>query len=158
MKLKIEQEKWKMELLKNNKMRKYIGKIKLQEKHNSMSSGAIAEDIFEIWFKNVFNDEQLFKQKADRDYDGIDFACEKGITYQIKGTIGKTFTFNCLIDNLGDCLKADQYVFIQVINEYAYIESIYSGNEIKNLANSSYLYKNTCFVWAKDLQQYELFF
>ena len=158
MKLRIEKAKWKMELLKNNNMRKYLGKVQLQEKHSTMSSGAIAEEIFELWFKNVFQGELIFKQKADQDFKGIDFADEKGVTYQIKGSIGKTFTFNCVLDNLDNHLKADNYVFIQVHKDCAYIESIYNKEEIKSLANSSYNYKNTCFVWAKDLQQYELNF
>jgi len=137
-------------------MRNYLAKIELIEDYLSMSSGAIAEDIFEKWFRCNFQGESIHKQKADMDYKGIDFIDEKGIKYQIKGSKGKTFTFNCSIDDLGDHLRADKYVFIQLTNTCAYIEPIYSSEVILEKAKPSFQYKDSCFVWSKDLQQYEL--
>lgn len=137
-------------------MRNYLAKIELTSTHKSMTSGAIAEDIFEQWFKSNFQGETLHKQMADRDYQGIDFADQKGITYQVKGSKGKTFTFNCCLNSLREHLKADKYVFIQITDKAAYIEFIYSAENILERAKSSFQYKNSCFVWAKDLNQYAL--
>lgn len=137
-------------------MRTYIAKIKLKPEEINASSGYIAEIAFERWFKNNYQGEAIYKQCADMDHKGIDFACEKGITYQVKGSVGKTFTFNCNLDDLREHLKASLYVCIQVKEKVAYIESIYSADDILALAKESYKFKGSCFIWAKDLKQYKL--
>lgn len=145
-----------MEHSKKINMRSYLAKIELTDLHKNMSSGAIAENVFQQWFKSNFQGEKLHKQLADRDYQGIDFADEKGITYQIKGSKGKTFTFNCCLDDLREHLRADKYVCVQITDKAAYIEFIYSAENILERAKSSFQYEKSCFVWAKDLNQYAL--
>ena len=130
-------------------MRRYIAKIELQE-NNKHSIGQLGEFIFKYWFEKNFNREILHKQSADRDYEGIDFACNKGYTYQVKTTKEKTFTFNCKIENLKDHLRADYYVFIQIIDGFAYIEEIRDSEYVLNNSKQSYHYDNT-FIWAKSL-------
>lgn len=137
-------------------MRPYIAKIELKSEEINLSSGKIAEIIFERWFKNNYQGESLYKQLADMDYKGIDFADEKGITYQVKGTVGKTFTFNCDLEHLREHLRASLYVCIQIAREAAYIESIYTPEEILSSIKPSYQFDKSCFIWAKDLQQYKL--
>lgn len=137
-------------------MRNYIAKIELPDITKHMTSGKIAETVFEKWFKQNFQGEKVFKQLADMDYKGIDFADEKGVTYQVKGTVGRTFTFNCALEDLREHLRASKYVCIQVAEKAAYIESIYSVEEILERAKPSFNYEKSCFVWAKDLQQYKL--
>lgn len=135
--------------------RKYKAKILLGDKSLNQKTGQLGEAIFKYWFGNNFNDEVLHKQKADRDYQGIDFADEKGYTYQVKATRGKSYTFNCVKENINNHVKADFYVFIQIKDKSAYIEDFYSRDYVeKNIVNS---YSNgNCFVYAKDLQQQEL--
>ena len=137
-------------------MRNYLAKVELKNEHKNMSSGAIAEHVFENWFINNFEGEILHKQKADRDFEGIDFADEKGITYQVKGSRGKTFTFNCCLDDLREHLKADKYVFIQITDKDAYIEFIRTSESILESAKPSFQFERSCFVWAKNLDQYTL--
>ena len=137
-------------------MRNYIARIELIPSMQGKSSGAIAEWAFSEWFYLTYQGEALHKQKADNDYNGIDFIDEKGIKYQVKGTQGRTFTFNCSLELLERHLTCDQYVCIQVHKKYAYIESIYTKKNILNLAKPSFNYKKSCFIWAKDLKQYKL--
>ena len=66
--------------------RKYKAKILLGDKSLNQKTGQLGEAVFKYWFGNNFNDEVLHKQKADRDYQGIDFADEKGYSYQVKAT------------------------------------------------------------------------
>ena len=61
-------------------MKKYIAKQNIEE-FKELSTGEIGEKIFKKWFKNNFQNEIIFKQKADRDYEGIDFTDEKGYKY-----------------------------------------------------------------------------
>lgn len=140
-------------------MRTYIAKIEIPEVclNANLNTGVIGEKLFEIWFKRTYFAEQLHKQKADRDYQGIDYADEKGYTYQVKATKARTFTFNCYLDELNEHLKADYYVFIQIHKKVAYIESIYVKEQILNLAKQSWKEKKSCFVYAKDLMQQKLF-
>ena len=139
-------------------MRRYIARLKITDEQFKMSTGAIAESVFQQWFSNNFSEEVLHKQKADRDYQGIDFADEKGLTYQVKGSRGRTFTFNCSLENIPRHLRAKKYVFIQIKDKYAYIEIIRDTEEVLKDIKPSFQYKESCFVWAKDLQQYELEF
>lgn len=139
-------------------MRNYLGKVDISFIDEKESIGKKGEIAFQKWFENIYQGELLFKQKADRDYKGIDFADEKGNTYQVKTTSRRTYTFNCNLDHLYDHLEAKSYVCIQIIEKDAYIESIYTANEIMEKAKDSYQYPGTSFIWAKDLQQYELEF
>jgi hypothetical protein len=136
-------------------MRNYIAKIKIPEDKLNLSTGRIGEEIFESWFNKNYNDEHIFKQKADRDYEKIDFACDKGYTYQIKTTKHNTYTFNCDLEDITEHLKSSVYVFIQLINGYAYIEGFYDVSYVLNNIKKSFKYQNS-FVWAKNLLQNEL--
>lgn len=135
--------------------RKYKAQIRLNKESRDISTGALGETIFKYWFCNNFNNELLHKQKADRDYNGIDFIDEKGYKYQVKATIARSYTFNCKKENIEKKLNADFYVFIQIKEECAYIEGFYNREYIEsNIVNS---FKNgNSFVYAKDLQQQEL--
>ena len=112
--------------------------------------------IFELWFTNNFQGENIFKQLADREYQQIDFADEKGYTYQVKATKYRTYTFNCNLEDLREHLNSDYYVFIQIKDKYAYIEYIYNKGEILEKANISFKSPTTCFIWANDLLQQKL--
>jgi hypothetical protein len=136
-------------------MRTYKAKIKLSEPMIKLNTGDIGEKVFKYWFNNNFQGEQIFKQKADRDYEKIDFADEKGYTYQVKATRGNTYTFNCHLDHLREHLKSDVYVFIQIDENVAYIEDFYSRDYIEKNIKKSYKFENS-FVWAKNLQQNQL--
>lgn len=135
-------------------MRRYKAKIDIS-KIDHLFTGQIGEIVFEEWFENNFQGEQIFKQSADRDYEKIDFADEKGYTYQVKATKGNTYTFNCCLDDIREHLKAEVYVFIRIENSVAYIEDFYSKDYIEKNIKKSYQYENS-FVWAKDLQQHQL--
>lgn len=139
-------------------MRNYLGKVDISFIDEKESIGKKGEIAFKKWFESIYEGELLFKQKADTDYLGIDFADEKGNTYQVKTTSRRTYTFNCNLDRLYDHLEAKSYVCIQIIKKDAYIESIYTANEIMEKAKNGYQYPGTSFIWAKDLQQYELEF
>jgi hypothetical protein len=130
-------------------MRNYTAKIKLDETNDAV--GTIGETVFSEWFNNNFQDEFIHKQLSDRDFEGIDFACNKGYTYQIKTTTGNTYTFNSALENLPNKLPCDFYVFIQIREGYAYIEGIYTKDYVLDKAQRSYHYENS-FVWAKDLK------
>jgi len=134
-------------------MRTYLAKIRIPNEIANNSTGEIGEKIFELWFSLNYQGEQLFKQKADRDFEKIDFADEKGYTYQIKCTKHKTYTFNCCLDDLQDHLKAEIYVFIQIENKYAYIEEFYNKEYVLNYSKCSFKNQKTSFIYAKDLQQ-----
>jgi hypothetical protein len=136
-------------------MRKYIAKIKIPSDLINLSVGKIGEEIFERWFNSNFQDESIFKQKADRDYEKIDFACCKGFTYQVKTAKHNTYTFNCDLEDIREHLKANTYVFIQLINDYAYIEDFYNSEYVLNNIKKSYKYENS-FVWTKNLLQHDL--
>lgn len=138
-------------------MRTYLAKIKIPEELKLESTGLIGEKIFELWFSYNFHGEQLFKQKADRDYQKIDFADEKGFTYQIKTTRAKTFTFNCSLELITEHLVAEVYVCIQLENKYAYIEYFKSRKEILNKLKKSFVAEKSCFLYSTDLLQKELF-
>jgi hypothetical protein len=138
-------------------MRTYLAKIKIPEELKLESTGFIGEKIFELWFYSNFHGEQLFKQKADRDYQKVDFADEKGFTYQIKTTRAKTFTFNCCLELANEHLLADLYVCIQIENDYAYIEHFKSKDEILNKLRKSFVAEKSCFLYSTDLLQQELF-
>ena len=113
-------------------MRKYITKQNIKQYEN-LTTGEIGEKVFYDWFKNNFYSEQIFKQLADRDYQQIDFADEKGYTYQVKTTKGRSYTFNCDLEDVKDHLNADVYVFIQIKENIAYMEPFY---------NKDYIFKN----------------
>ena len=139
-------------------MRLYKAKIELKsERIKNQETGKLGEELFNYWFHRNYQGEKLFKQKADRDYQGIDFADEKGYTYQVKATRCRSFTFNCCLDDLTEHLRSDLYVFIQITDKVAYIESIYNREEILNLAKQSFKDERTCFVYARDLLQQKLF-
>lgn len=135
-------------------MRTYKAKIDIN-KINHLSTGQIGEIIFEEWFNINYQGEQVFKQKADRDYEKIDFACEKGYTYQVKAAKYNTYTFNCDLEDIKDHLKADIYVFIQIRDNYAYIEDFYSQDYVLKNIQKSFKYDNS-FVWAKNLNQHQI--
>lgn len=136
-------------------MRNYLSKKSITN-YSNLPTGEIGEKVFKEWFLNNFQGEVIHKQNADRDYQGIDFACEKGYTYQVKATRAKSYTFNCVLANANDHLNADYYVFIQIRGEYAYFEKMYTKEEILSNLNPSYKDDNS-FVWAKDLLQHKVF-
>tara|TARA_R110000868_G_scaffold279203_1_gene539247 strand:- start:6324 stop:6743 length:420 start_codon:yes stop_codon:yes gene_type:complete len=138
-------------------MRAYLAKIRIPEEIKVESTGFIGEKIFELWFSATYQGEQLFKQKADRDYQKIDFADEKGFTYQIKTTKAKTFTFNCSLEHITEHLTAEVYVCIQLENQYAYIEHFKNRSEILNKLKKSFVAEKSCFLYSSDLLQKELF-
>jgi hypothetical protein len=138
-------------------MRTYLAKIEIPESIQNESTGYIGEKIFEIWFNGNYQGEKLFKQLADRDFEKIDFADEKGYTYQVKATKAKTYTFNCDIHNAGDYLNSELYVFIQLHDKHAYIEPICKKNDVLNKLNKSFKVENSCFVYSLDLLQQKLF-
>jgi len=134
-------------------MRTYLAKIRIPNDIANNSTGDIGEKIFHLWFSLTYQNENLFKQKADRDFAKIDFADEKGFTYQVKCTKHKTYTFNCALDKLYDHLKAELYVFIQIIDGYAYIEHLHDKAYCLNYAKSSFTNQDQTFIYAIDLQQ-----
>jgi|TARA_B100001175_G_scaffold317393_1_gene334125 hypothetical protein len=136
-------------------MRRYLAKIRIPENLDHQSVGYIGEQIFKLWFKRTFEDEQLFKQKADREYQQIDFSDEKGYTYQIKTTSKKSYTFNCSLDKIDDHLNSYFYVFIQLKNNHAYIEPIKNREDILDNINKSFI-NDSCYIKARDLQQQEI--
>ncbi len=136
-------------------MRRYLAKIRIPENLDHQSVGYIGEQIFKLWFKRTFEDEQLFKQKADREYQQIDFSDEKGYTYQIKTTSKKSYTFNCSLDKIDDHLNSYFYVFIQLKNNHAYIEPIKNREDILDNKNKSFI-NDSCYIKARDLQQQEI--
>ena len=136
-------------------MRTYLGKRSINC-YEGMTTGEIGEKVFFDWFNNCFQGDVIHHQRLDRDFQGIDFACDKGWTYQVKATKGKTFTFNSDIEELPSHLRSDWYVFIQIKDNYAYIEGLYDKEDILKRAKNSFKYDN-CFVWAKDLLQETLF-
>jgi hypothetical protein len=138
-------------------MRTYLAKIKIPEDIKKESTGFIGEKIFELWFKYNYSDELLFKQSADRDFNQIDFADEKGFTYQIKCTKAKSYTFNCDLEHANEHLNAELYVFIQIVDKYAYIEPIYKKQDILNRLKKSFKMENQSFIYSIDLLQQKLF-
>ena len=136
-------------------MRRYLAKQRIPEHLKTETVGAIGEKVFRIWFKHNYHDELLFKQKADREYQQIDFSDEKGYTYQVKTTSKKSYTFNCHFDKIKHHLNADYYVFIQLKEDYAYIEPIYDKEDILKNIKMSFI-NATSYVKAKDLQQEEI--
>ena len=138
-------------------MREYLAKVRIPEEIKNESTGFIGEKIFELWFTYNFQDEPLFKQKADMDFKKIDFADSKGYTYQVKTTSAKTFTFNCDLEAIEEHLTSNKYVFIQLKDSYAYIEPIYEKEDIKTKLKRSFKEEHQCFVYCKDLLQRELF-
>lgn len=133
----------------------YISKIALKKESKTINTGLLGEQIFKYWFGNNFNDEMLHKQKADRDYEGIDFVDEKGYKYQVKATRAKSYTFNCKKEKIIKKLKADFYVFIQIKEDCAYIENFYDKEYIKaNIVNS--FTNGNSFIYAKNLLQQEI--
>ena len=139
-------------------MRRYKARIQITSEIINLSTGYIGEQIFARWFRGTYQNEHLFAQTADRDFMGIDFADEKGYTYQVKATKGKSYTFNKPLEDIREHLTADYYVFIQIKDKYAYIERIEPSENILNDFKESINFKNTCFIWAKDLQQQKLIF
>lgn len=136
-------------------MRNYVAKIKIPREIASFSTGKIGEILFEQWFNNNFQSEQIFKQKADRDFQKIDFACDKGFTYQVKTAAHNTYTFNCDLEDIREHLKASVYVFIQLIGDHAYIEGLYDADFVLSNIKKSFKYDNS-FIWAKCLLQHTL--
>ncbi len=134
-------------------MRTYLAKIKIPDNLKKQSVGYIGEKVFEHWFKSNYNDEQLFKQKADRDYNKIDYADEKGFKYQVKTTSKKSYTFNCSTDKINNHLTSDYYIFIQLKNEYAYIENFRTKQYILDNIIQSFKYKNSSYVKPENLLQ-----
>jgi hypothetical protein len=138
-------------------MRTYLAKIKIPSDIKNKSVGYIGEKIFDIWFKSNYNDEPIFKQAVDRDYQKIDFADHKGYTYQVKTTKAKTYTFNCSLKEITNHLNADFYVFIQIRDEYAYIEPIVKKDEVIIKLKNSFIDDQQCYLHALDLLQQKLF-
>jgi|TARA_R100000084_G_C4634723_1_gene140350 hypothetical protein len=136
-------------------MRRYIAKLIIPLELQSEKVGYIGERLFKMWWRNNYNDEPLFKQKADREYQQIDFSDSKGYTYQIKTTSKKSYTFNCNVDKIKDHLNADFYVFIQLKEHYAYFETIYEKDYILNNIKKSWI-NDSCYIKARDLQQQEI--
>jgi hypothetical protein len=134
-------------------MRTYLAKIKIPDNLKKQSVGYIGEKVFEHWFKVNYNDEQLFKQKADRDYNKIDYADEKGFKYQVKTTSKKSYTFNCSTDKINNHLNSDYYIFVQLKNEYAYIENFRTKQYILDNIIQSFKYKNSSYVKPENLLQ-----
>lgn len=135
--------------------RMYISKIALKKESKTINTGLLGEQIFKYWFGNNFNDEILHKQKADRDYEGIDFVDEKGYKYQVKATRAKSYTFNCKKEEVFKKLKADFYVFIQIKEDCAYIENFYNKEYVKSNIVNSFTNGNS-FIYAKNLLQQEI--
>lgn len=138
-------------------MREYLAKIRIPEELKNESTGFIGEKIFELWFTYNYQDEPLFKQKADMDLNGVDFADSQGTTYQVKATKAKTYTFNCDLEHAGQHLKCSKYVFIQLTDRHAYIEPVYDKEDILTKLKKSFKEEKQCFVYCKDLLQRELF-
>tara|TARA_R110001606_G_scaffold394421_1_gene565317 strand:- start:101 stop:520 length:420 start_codon:yes stop_codon:yes gene_type:complete len=134
-------------------MRTYLAKIKIPDNIKKQSVGYIGEKVFEHWFKANYNDEQLFKQKADRDYNKIDYADEKGFKYQVKTTSKKSYTFNCSTDKINNHLTSDYYIFVQLKNNYAYIENFRTKQYILDNIIQSFKYKNSSYVKPENLLQ-----
>lgn len=134
-------------------MRTYLAKIKISDNLKKQSVGYIGEKVFEHWFKANYNDEQLFKQKADRDYNKIDYADEKGFKYQVKTTSKKSYTFNCSTDKINNHLTSDYYIFVQLKNNYAYIENFRTKQYILDNIIQSFKYKNSSYVKPENLLQ-----
>ncbi len=134
-------------------MRTYLAKIKIPDNLKNQSVGCIGEKVFEHWFKVNYNDEQLFKQKADRDYNKIDYADEKGFKYQVKTTSKKSYTFNCSTDKINNHLTSDYYIFVQLKNNYAYIENFRTKQYILDNIIQSFKYKNSSYVKPENLLQ-----
>jgi len=134
-------------------MRTYLAKIKITDNLKNQSVGYIGEKVFEHWFKVNYNDEQLFKQKADRDYNKIDYADEKGFKYQVKTTSKKSYTFNCSIDKIKNHLTSDYYIFVQLKNNYAYIENFRTKQYILDNIIQSFKYKNSSYIKPENLLQ-----
>ena len=134
-------------------MRTYLAKIKIPDNLKKQSVGYIGEKVFEHWFKVNYNDEQLFKQKADRDYNKIDYADEKGFKYQVKTTSKKSYTFNCSTDKINNHLTSDYYIFVQLKNNYAYIENFRTKQYILDNIIQSFKYKNSSYVKPENLLQ-----
>lgn len=134
-------------------MRKYLASFDISKLEGS--TGFIGEHVFKLWFDKNFHEEFLTKQKADNDFRGIDFVDSKGLKYQVKATAARTYTFNDTIQYL-DHQKADLFVFVQVKDKIAYLEGVYNKDYIMKNAKPSFKNDKTCFVWAKDLLQYEL--
>lgn len=135
-------------------MRTYKSKINIPKNLRNQSIGKIGQSIFEIWYKRNFEGEDLHEQVADNDYKKIDFTDWKANKYQVKATSKKTYTFNCLIEDVEDHLTCNYYAFIQVDleNNIAYLEDIYTKDYVKTNIKPSFKYNN-CFIWKKDLQQ-----
>jgi hypothetical protein len=138
-------------------MREYLAKIKIPNEIKNESIGFIGEKIFELWFTYNFQDELLFKQQADMDLKQIDFADSKGNTYQVKTTQKKTYTFNCDLEHASEHLNSSMYVFIQIHDKHAYIEPICKKEDVLIKLKKSFMQKNSCFLYSKDLLQRELF-
>lgn len=138
-------------------MRTYLAKIRIPEELKNHTTGYIGEEIFKLWFTLNYQGEDLFKQSADREFQKIDFADQKGYTYQVKTTAHKTFTFGCDLEDAGEHLKAEMYVFIQLKEKYAYIEFIYKKNQVLDKLKKSFRDPSTCFVYAEDLLQEKLY-
>lgn len=136
-------------------MRAYLARLDISD-ITQKTTGEIGEIVFEKWFNNSYQGEQLHSQNLDRDYQGIDFACGKGFTYQVKATRNRTYTFNCVLDDAREHLKADVYVLVQVKDSIAYIEGMYSAEDLKPLLIKSYN-NNNCFLYAKNLLQTSLY-
>ena len=134
-------------------MRTYLAKIKIPDNLKKQSVGYIGEKVFEHWFKVNYNDEQLFKQKADRDYNKIDYADEKGFKYQVKTTSKKSYTFNCSTDKINNHLTSDYYIFVQLKNNYAYIENFRTKQYILDNIIQSFKYKNSSYIKPENLLQ-----
>lgn len=138
-------------------MRTYLAKIRIPEEIKNESTGFIGEKIFELWYTFNFESEPLFHQSADRDFQKIDFADHKGLTYQIKATRAKTYTFNCDLEHANEYLNSDLYVFIQLIDKYAYIEPLCKKEEVLIKLKKSFKEEKSCFLYITDLLQQKLF-
>lgn len=134
-------------------MRTYLAKIKIPDKLIKESVGYTGEKVFEHWFKNNFNDEQLFKQKADRDYNKIDYADEKGYKYQVKATSKNSYTFNCSSEDILKHLTCDYYVLVQLKDGYAYIEKLRTKQYILDNIIQSFKYNKSSYVKPENLLQ-----
>lgn len=138
-------------------MRTYLAKIRIPKELENHTTGYIGEKIFELWFSLNYQGEQLFKQTADREFQKIDFADEKGFTYQVKTTAFKTYTFSCDLEDASEHLNSELYVFIQLKEKFAYIEYICKKSTVLDRLKKSFRDPNTCFLYAEDLLQEKLF-
>ena len=68
----------------------------------------------------------------------------------------KSYTFNCHKDNIEKSLTSDVYVFIQIVEGYAYIEQLRNREYVKQNVMQSIFKNSMCYVNAERLLQHTL--